>query len=66
MKLITEKLTMVVIKESSKSNDDKNIKDFEKLVSDMKNAGLLKHPNYNLPMVDTIGKTYYSSINKRK
>ena len=66
MKLLTEELTTVISKELSKPLEEKKIKEFEKLISDMKNAGILKKPNYNLPMVDTIGKNYYSTINKRK
>jgi hypothetical protein len=66
MKLIAEKLTEVILKESSKSSEDKKVKDFEQLLADMKKTGLIKQPNYNLPLVDTIGKTYYSSFNKRK
>jgi hypothetical protein len=63
MKTTVEKLSNVIIEESLKNVDDRKIIDFEKLLSDMK--GLIKKPSYNLPMVDTIGRRYYSSINKR-
>ena len=66
MKLIAEKLTDVISMELSQISEVKKIKEFDKLLSDMKKAGLIKQPNYNLPLVDTIGKTYYSSINKHK
>jgi hypothetical protein len=66
MKLIAEKLTEVILKESSKPSEDKKVKDFEQLLAEMKKTGLIKQPNYNLPLVDTIGKTYYSSFNKRR
>ena len=66
MKLISEKLMVVISKESASAPGAKDIKEVEKLIKDLKDAGLLKQSNYNLPLVDTIGKTYYSSINKRK
>lgn len=66
MKLLTEKLTSVISQELSKSSEEQKLKEFDKLIADMKNAGIIKKPIYNLPLVDTIGKTYYSSINKHK
>jgi hypothetical protein len=66
MKQISEKLSDVVLKELSSSSKDKELKEFDKLLSDMKKAGLIKSPNYNLPLVDTIGKTYYSATGKNK
>lgn len=66
MKLIAEKLTDVISKELSKPFEDKKMKEFDKLLTDMRKAGLIKQPNYNFPLVDTIGKRYYSSINKHK
>ena len=65
MKPLTEKVIEVISKEV-KSSPDKKPQELEQLLNDMKKAGLIKQPNYNLPLVDTIGKTYYSSINKRK
>lgn len=66
MKLIAEKLTDVISKELANPSEEQKVKEFDKLLTDMKKAGLIKAPNYNLPMVDTIGKTYYASINRRK
>ncbi|TZF82073.1 hypothetical protein FW774_15375 [Pedobacter sp. BS3] len=66
MKLLAKKLTQVISKELSKPSTAQQQKEFDKLLNDMKKAGLIKDPVYNLPQVDTIGKTYYSSINKRK
>lgn len=65
MKLITEKLTEILSDHNSKSLEGKKIKEVEKLLQEMKRTGLLKTPIYNLPLVDTIGKTYFSSTNKR-
>lgn len=66
MKLIAEKLTEVISKEFSRTSEKESLKEIGKTLDDMKNAGIIKKPVYNLPLVDTIGKTYYSSINKRK
>lgn len=62
---VVEKFTEIIVKESSASREDKKSKEFAQLLNEMKKAGLIKKPEYNLPLVDTIGKTYYSSINKR-
>ena len=66
MKLIAENLNDVISKELINPLEEQKVKEFDKLLSEMKKAGLIKNPNYNLPMVDTIGKTYYTSINRRK
>lgn len=66
MKLLTEKLTDVITVELSNPMEEQKIKEIDKFINDMKKAGLLKKPAYDLPLVDTIGKTYYSSINKHK
>ena len=66
MKLLTEKFTDAISKELSNPMEEQKLKEFDKLITDMKKAGLIKKPIYDLPLVDTIGKTYYSSINKHK
>jgi hypothetical protein len=65
MKFITEKLTEILSEQNLKSLESKKIKEVEQLLEEMKRTGLLKTPVYNLPLVDTIGKTYYSTTNKR-
>lgn len=65
MKLLTEKLTEAVTKELSNPLEEQKLKEFDKLMADLKKAGLIKKPNYDLPLVDTIGKTYYTSLNKQ-
>ncbi len=64
MKLIVEELNAIISTESTKPHQDKKVKEVEELLNSMKKTGLIKQPTYNLPLVDTIGKTYYSSINK--
>jgi len=66
MKLIAEKIQDVISKETAKSPKEKKPVEVDQLLNDLKKAGLIKQSNYNLPLVDTIGKTYYTSINKRK
>lgn len=66
MDLLVEKLKEVISKEHSKAEHDSKGKEMEQFITDMKKAGIIKPTNYNLPLVDTIGKTYYSSINKAK
>lgn len=66
MKTLVEKITNVISVESSNSLEEQKLKEFEKMISDMKKSGLIKRPVYDLPLVDTIGKTYYSSINKHR
>jgi RNA-binding protein YhbY len=64
MKTITEKLEEIIKVELLKNSDDKNIKEFEELLEQMEKLGYLKKPEYNLPLVDTIGKFYYLASNK--
>ncbi len=65
MKSLAEKL-QEIIQEGSRTQNDEDFKKFEQLLGEMKKSGVIKQPNYTLPLVDTIGKTYYSSINKRE
>ena len=66
MELLAEKLTQVISKELSEDTNAQKQMEVNKILDDMKKAGVLKKPVYNLPQVHTIGKTYYSSLNKRK
>ncbi len=66
MKLLTEQLSDLISKESSNPLGEQKLKEFDKLITDMKNAGIIKKPVYDLPLVDTIGRNYYSSMNKHK
>lgn len=65
MELLIEKLTEIVSRELSNSSEKEKQKDFGNLLRDMQNAGIVKKPVYDLPMVDTIGKSFYSTINKK-
>lgn len=66
MKSLTEEVSNVISKELSFPTKEQKLVSFEKLMSEMKDAGLIKPPSYTLPLVDTIGKTYYTLANKIK
>ncbi len=65
MESTAKRLDQVIQEESTKDSNDNTTKELEILLEDIRKTGLFKGPTYNLPLVDTIGKTYYSSINKR-
>lgn len=64
MESIAEKLQEIIKTEEEKNSNDKNFQEFEQLLEEMENLYSTKKPEYSLPLVDTIGKTYYSTINK--
>ena len=64
MKLIAEKISDVILKEVSLSPENSRVKEFCKLLTEMRKAGLIKQPQYDLPLVDTIGRRYYGRINR--
>lgn len=64
MPSIIEKLTDAVSLELSKDDNKQNLNEVDSLITEMKKTGLIKDPVYSLPLVDTLGKTYYSSLNK--
>ncbi|MDI9311126.1 MAG: hypothetical protein QM535_12995 [Limnohabitans sp.] len=65
MKSIANKLKDTVKLEEKKNANDKNFKEFEQLISQMEKLGYTQKPDYTFPLVDTIGKTTYSTLNKR-
>lgn len=64
MKSIVDKIKETTKAEEKKNASDKNLREFEKLLVNMDKLGCLKKPDYSLPLVDTIGKTTYSTLNK--
>ena len=66
MNSITEKIQETVRAEEQKSAEDTNFKELQQIIDAMKKIGLDKRPDYTLPLVDTIGKGYYSSLNKHQ
>lgn len=65
MNSITDKIQETVKVEELKNSTDTNFKELQKLIDEMKALGLDKRPDYTLPLADTIGKGYYSSLNRQ-
>ena len=65
MELLSEKVSEVIKNVPTTLEESNTVQEVGKLIEELKKAGLIKTPSYSLPQVDTIGKTYYSSINKR-
>lgn len=64
MSSIAEKIQETIKVEELKNSQDTNFKELQQLIDDMKKLGVDKKPDYTLPLADTIGKNYYSSLNK--
>jgi hypothetical protein len=65
MKSIADKLKDTIKLEEKKNANDKHFQEFEQLISQMDKLGVSKKPDYPFPLVDTIGKTIFSTLNKR-
>ncbi|MBY0482133.1 MAG: hypothetical protein K2Q21_12305 [Chitinophagaceae bacterium] len=66
MNSITEKIQEIVKAEEQKCSKDTNFKELQQIIDAMKNVGLDKRPDYTLPLADTIGKGYYTSLNRHQ
>jgi hypothetical protein len=66
MESITDKLQETVKVEEVKNSKDTNFKELAQLLDEMSKIGLDKKSDYSLPLVDTIGRAYYSSLNKHR
>ncbi len=64
MNLIAEKFQEILKTEESKISDDANFQQVQQFIDEMKKLGLDRKPDYNLPLTDTIGRAYYSSLNR--
>lgn len=65
MKTLSEKLEEIILNERGFSKIVSPIENYSKFCAEMKNVGVIKKPTYNIPLVDTIGKAHFSSINKK-
>ena len=63
MNSMTEEISNIITKELSKPDENKMAIDVIRLLNEMRKAGLIKQPSYNLPLVDTIGRRFYGKIN---
>ncbi len=61
MKDIEKKVVEVIQKEEQKFNEE--IKKIDVLVKDINEVCPIEKPTYALPLVDTIGKTYFNTLN---
>ncbi len=66
MKSLVDQIQEALVSEKKKNVNDSQLQNLEQVIGIMKKSGIIKTPNYTLPLVDTIGKTYYNSINKRE
>lgn len=66
MDSITEKIQETIKAEEIKNADDISLKELQELIDEIKRLGLDKKPDYTLPLPDTIGRIYYSSLNKQQ
>lgn len=64
MDSIAEKVKETIKTEEIKNFQNTNLKDFQQLIDEMRRLGIEKKMGYNLPLADTIGKGYYSSLNR--
>lgn len=64
MKSIAEKLIEVINTEKNKNIKNKNFKELDELLLNIDKFGYINKPDYSFPLVDTIGKTTYSILNK--
>jgi hypothetical protein len=64
MKSIIDQLNETIIAEEFKNSKDEKFKEFKKILSQMEMLGYTQKPDYSFPLVDTIGKTTYSVLNK--
>lgn len=64
MKSIADTLKKTIKTEEKKNSADKNFTEFEQLLAKMDKIGYSTKPHYSFPLVDTIGKTTYSTLNK--
>jgi hypothetical protein len=65
MNSIVEKFQETLKIEESKISDDSNFQQVQQFIDEMKKLGLDRKPDYTFPLADTIGKAYYSSLNRR-
>jgi hypothetical protein len=65
MNSIAEKFQETLKIEESKTSDDANFQQVQQFIDEMKKLGLDRKPDYTLPLTDTIGRAFYSSLNRR-
>ena len=64
MNYITDRLQEAIKTEGARNANDTKLKEFERLLEQMEQLDSAKKPEYSFPLVDTLGKNYYSTTNK--
>jgi hypothetical protein len=64
MNSIAEKIQETIKVEELKNAGDIKFKELKQLIETMRELGMDSKPEYTFPLIDTIGKTCYSSLNK--
>jgi len=65
MNSIADKIQETIKVEELRNSGDIKFKELQQLIETMRELGIdKKKPGYTFPLTDTIGKTYYSSLNK--
>ena len=64
MNLIADKIKQTIKLEEQKNAEDKTFSELNLLIAQMDKLGYSPKSDYSLPLVDTIGKTIYSTLNK--
>jgi len=64
MKSIADKIKQTIKLEEKKNSNDIKYMELNEIIQQMDSLGYTQKPNYSFPLVDTIGKTTYSTLNK--
>lgn len=64
MSQVSEKVNKVLLKEKKYSKDLERINELHHVIEDLQKRGVIKNQGYTIPLVDTIGRNYYSSQKK--
>ena len=64
MKSIADKLKKTIKVEERKNSTDHSFHEIDQILEKMEKMGYSQKPNYSIPLVDTIGRTTYSTLNK--
>lgn len=65
MNSLKNKIEKVIKKEDEKNSNSEKFNELEKLIDALEELGIKKKPAYNLPPIDTIGKSLYNSLKHR-
>lgn len=64
MKSIADELIETIEVEEERNSSDKNFREFDQLLIQLDKVRYREKPEYSLPLIDTIGRTTYSALNK--